>query len=165
MDRYGVHTRTEAVTLALRHLAGQPMTRGEGLAMRGNRLIDEPVQHEPHPRGSSMPDQPFMEELLHRLRQQWPDAAFTSAGDGLTCTDPAAGAVTVITSESELVSAVTAAGRDTRDALWPGSTIEAAGFNILLVHLDEILRTGSLTGPLRITHEGLVWPPPGSSGS
>jgi len=35
MDRYGVHTKTEAVDLALRHLAGQPMTRQEALAMRG----------------------------------------------------------------------------------------------------------------------------------
>ena len=26
MDRFGVHTKTEAVDLALRHLAGQPMT-------------------------------------------------------------------------------------------------------------------------------------------
>ena len=34
MDRYGVHTKTEAVDLALRHLAGQPMTRDEALAMR-----------------------------------------------------------------------------------------------------------------------------------
>lgn len=35
MDRYGVHTETEAVELALRHLAGQPMTREQALAMRG----------------------------------------------------------------------------------------------------------------------------------
>jgi Arc/MetJ family transcription regulator len=42
MDRYGVHTKTEAVDLALRHLAGQPMTREEALAMRGARAIDEP---------------------------------------------------------------------------------------------------------------------------
>jgi len=35
MARYGVHTKTEAVDLALRHLAGQPMTRDEALAMRG----------------------------------------------------------------------------------------------------------------------------------
>ena len=28
MDRYGVRTKTEAVELALRHLAGHPMTRG-----------------------------------------------------------------------------------------------------------------------------------------
>lgn len=40
MDRYGVHTKTEAVDLALRHLAGQPMTRAEALAMRGARAVD-----------------------------------------------------------------------------------------------------------------------------
>ena len=40
MDRYGVRTKTEAVDLALRHLAGQPMTRDEALAMRGARAID-----------------------------------------------------------------------------------------------------------------------------
>jgi Arc/MetJ family transcription regulator len=41
MDRYGVHTKTEAVDLALRHLAGQPMSREEALAMRGARAIQE----------------------------------------------------------------------------------------------------------------------------
>jgi Arc/MetJ family transcription regulator len=39
MDRYGVRTKTEAVDLALRHLAGQPMTREEALAMRGAHAI------------------------------------------------------------------------------------------------------------------------------
>ena len=39
MDRFGVHTKTEAVDLALRHLAGQPMTREEALAMRGAHAI------------------------------------------------------------------------------------------------------------------------------
>ena len=39
MDRYGVHTKTDAVDLALRHLAGQPMTREEALSMRGARAI------------------------------------------------------------------------------------------------------------------------------
>jgi Arc/MetJ family transcription regulator len=41
MDRYGVRTKTAAVDLALRHLAGQPMTREEALAMRGARAIAE----------------------------------------------------------------------------------------------------------------------------
>ena len=41
MDRFGVHTKTEAVDLALRHLAGQPMTRDEALAMRGAHAIGE----------------------------------------------------------------------------------------------------------------------------
>jgi len=41
MRRYGVRTKTEAVDLALRHLAGQPLSAAEALAMRGGRLIDE----------------------------------------------------------------------------------------------------------------------------
>ena len=40
MDRFGVHTKTEAVDLALRHLAGQPMSRDEALAMRGAHAIE-----------------------------------------------------------------------------------------------------------------------------
>jgi Arc/MetJ family transcription regulator len=42
MDRYSLRTMTEAVDLALRHLAGQPMSRAEALAMRGAHAIDEP---------------------------------------------------------------------------------------------------------------------------
>lgn len=41
MDRYGVRTKTDAVDLALRHLAGQPMSRDEALAMRGAGAISE----------------------------------------------------------------------------------------------------------------------------
>ena len=41
MDRYGIHTKTEAVDLALRHLAGQPMTRDEALGMEGAHAIAE----------------------------------------------------------------------------------------------------------------------------
>jgi Arc/MetJ family transcription regulator len=47
MDRYGLRTKTEAVELALRHLAGQPMTREEALAMRGAHAIDEPPADTP----------------------------------------------------------------------------------------------------------------------
>jgi Arc/MetJ family transcription regulator len=52
MDRYGVHTKTEAVDLALRHLAGQPMTREEALAMRGAHAISE-VPRDTGPRGEA----------------------------------------------------------------------------------------------------------------
>jgi len=51
MDRYGLRTKTEAVELALRHLAGQPMTREEALAMRGAHAIDE-LPEDAQPRGS-----------------------------------------------------------------------------------------------------------------
>jgi Arc/MetJ family transcription regulator len=52
MDRYGVRTKTEAVDLALRHLAGQPMTREEALRMRGAAAIDE-VPGDVAPRGAA----------------------------------------------------------------------------------------------------------------
>ena len=49
MDRYGVHTKTAAVDLALRHLAGQPMTREEALAMQGaHAILEPPVDALPH---------------------------------------------------------------------------------------------------------------------
>ena len=51
MDRYGVRTKTEAVELALRHLAGQPMTREEALAMQGAHALREPPADAP-PRGA-----------------------------------------------------------------------------------------------------------------
>ncbi len=46
MRRYRLRTKTEAVDLALRRLAGEPMTREEALAMEGSQAIleipDEP---------------------------------------------------------------------------------------------------------------------------
>jgi Arc/MetJ family transcription regulator len=52
MDRYGLRTKTEAVELALRHLAGQPMTREEALAMRGVHAIEElPADRRPRDAG------------------------------------------------------------------------------------------------------------------
>ncbi len=39
--RFGVTTKTEAVDLALRHLAGDPMSVEEALAMRGAGAIGE----------------------------------------------------------------------------------------------------------------------------
>ncbi len=52
MDRYGVRTKTEAVDLALRHLAGQPMSREEAMAMRGARALDR-VPADARPRATS----------------------------------------------------------------------------------------------------------------
>jgi Arc/MetJ family transcription regulator len=52
MDRYGLHTKTEAVEFALRHLAGQPMSREEALAMRGAHAIEDLPADAP-PRGAA----------------------------------------------------------------------------------------------------------------
>lgn len=40
MTRYRLRTKTEAVDLALRRVAGEPMTVQEALAMRGANAID-----------------------------------------------------------------------------------------------------------------------------
>jgi Arc/MetJ family transcription regulator len=48
MDRFGLHTKTEAVDFALRHVAGNPMDRAEALAMRGAHAIaDAPTDSRP----------------------------------------------------------------------------------------------------------------------
>jgi Arc/MetJ family transcription regulator len=52
MDRYGVRTKTAAVDLALRHLAGQPMSRDEALSMRGARAMED-VPEDRAPRGAA----------------------------------------------------------------------------------------------------------------
>lgn len=52
MERYGLSTKTEAVDLALRHLAGQPMSREEALRMRGAHAIGE-VPGDVGPRGAA----------------------------------------------------------------------------------------------------------------
>jgi Arc/MetJ family transcription regulator len=49
MRRYGLRTKTEAVELALRRLAGEPMTRAEALAMRGARAIGKIPPDQPPP--------------------------------------------------------------------------------------------------------------------
>ena len=48
--RYHLRTKTEAVDLALRKLAGEPMTLEEALAMEGSRSIGEVPPDQP-PRG------------------------------------------------------------------------------------------------------------------
>lgn len=50
MHRYQLRTKAEAVDLALRKLAGEPMTREEALAMEGSHSIGEVPPDQP-PRG------------------------------------------------------------------------------------------------------------------
>lgn len=52
MERYGLRTKTEAVALALRHLAGQRMTREEALGMHGAGALDE-LPADAAPRGAA----------------------------------------------------------------------------------------------------------------
>ena len=55
MDRFGVHTKTEAVAMALRHLAGQPLSRDQALRLRGARLIGDISGDSPGDTASDIP--------------------------------------------------------------------------------------------------------------
>jgi hypothetical protein len=105
---------------------------------------------------------PYLTELVRRMRL---DNATVSIDVGNN------GAATVVRQEPDvdhplvlfvrerdLAAAVTAIGEDCRDGLWPDSSILVAGFNLLLVHLDDVLATRDTSEPLRITDQGLEWP-------
>lgn len=49
MRRYGVFTKKDAVDLAVRRLAGQPLTIAEALAMRGAGAIADIPADQPPP--------------------------------------------------------------------------------------------------------------------
>ena len=104
---------------------------------------------------------PYVEELVRRLRLD--DAALQVHHGGrqsvaISFAPPGlAHRVTVWTREPDLAAAVTALAVDA-EQLWPGTPPAAAGFNLLLVHLDEVVATRDTTDPLRITADGLQWP-------
>ena len=64
----------------------------------------------------------------------------------------------LLVGERDLAAAVTSLGEDCRDLLWPDSTIEEAGVNLLPVHVEELVATRDTTAPLRITPAGPEWP-------
>lgn len=60
--------------------------------------------------------------------------------------------------EDELASVVDDLAEDGGTDLWPGAGTQAAGFNLLLVHLDEVVMTRDTTDVVRLTGDGLQWP-------
>ncbi len=105
---------------------------------------------------------PYVSELLHRLRMADPQASVEVDAEGRAWlrwqgADQDA-PLTLVVTEQDLAAAVRSTGEICRDALWPRSTVDAAGFNLLLVHVDEVVATRDVTAPLRITAKGLQWP-------
>ncbi len=98
----------------------------------------------------------LIDELVRLLRLEG-TAEQLGPGNVVWQPTPDAAPVILLTTERELSDAVHHLGRE-KDALWPTATTEQAGFNLLLVHLDEVLATRTVSGPLRITSEGLQWP-------
>jgi hypothetical protein len=65
--------------------------------------------------------------------------------------------ITLWTSDRALAAAVPTLG-ECPDALRPDQTAESAGFNLLLVHVSEVVGRRDTSAPLRITAAGLQWP-------
>ncbi len=105
---------------------------------------------------------PYLDELLRRLRLYDAEASIwygpRVTGRISWCDSRADHPIVLSTSERELAEAVRLLGETCRDALGPDSSVEEAGYDILLVHLDEVLDTRHVLAPLRITAGGLEWP-------
>jgi hypothetical protein len=104
---------------------------------------------------------PYLDELVRRLRLVHPDVEARVRGEGATIgwrDDRLGHPLLLLVGERDLAAAVTSLGEDCRDLLWPDSTTDEAGFDLLLVHVDEVVATRDTTAPLRITPAGLEWP-------
>jgi hypothetical protein len=105
---------------------------------------------------------PYLNELVRRMRFEDPSLCVEISADASAAVcwqdrhvdHP----LTLLVTEQDLETAVTELGESSRDVLWPDSSIQAAGFNLLLVHLEEVLVTRDTSQPLRVTSEGLLWP-------
>ncbi len=107
---------------------------------------------------------PFLQELERSLRLDDPDLLFEVTPSGAahirTRLDADQEPAVLFAPEEHLAAAVTAVGEGCRGELWPDSTITAAGFNLLLIHLDEIAATRDTTHPIVMTRQGWQWPEP-----
>ena len=108
-----------------------------------------------------MADLPYVDELVRRLRRDGGLLEVRPGGRGsvevLFTEERVDHPVTLRTSEAELTTAVTVLA-ETAHEVWPDETAESAGFNLLLVHLGEVVATRDTSEPLRITADGLQWP-------
>jgi hypothetical protein len=105
---------------------------------------------------------PYLTEFVRRMRLDNPTVSMDIGTEGAATVvwqqRDVDHPLVLFVRERDLAAAVTSIGADCRDVLWPNSSIEVAGFNLLLVHLDEVVATRDTSEPLRITDRGLAWP-------
>ena len=111
-----------------------------------------------------VPGLPYVEELVRRLQLGMDGRQLdVEYGSPRTVTlrwphrqEPHC--VTLVVSEPDLAAHIGATGPAAQEQIWPDCTADDAGFNHLLVNLDELVGTHDTTEPLRITANGLQWP-------
>jgi len=109
-----------------------------------------------------MTGRPYVEELVARLRLDGGEVEVRYGGrqaaDISFADSRVPHRVVLRTAEPQLAAAVELLGAGCRDDLWPDSSVTGAGFNLLLVHVDEVVGSRDTTDPLLITADGLQWP-------
>ena len=106
---------------------------------------------------------PHVDELVRRLSMDGGavDDMYVRSSGAVTVTWSARGLdhpVVLSLREDELASIVDDFAEDGGTDLWPEAERQASGFNLLLVHLDEVLMTRDTTDVIRLTRDGLQWP-------
>lgn len=105
---------------------------------------------------------PYVTELVRRLSPDDPGVTCQLVGGGPARIEWRVVGVdhpiVLLVDEPDLAAAVRELGLSVRDALWPDESVDTAGFNILRVHLAEVLMTRDTSRPLRIDDRGLRWP-------
>lgn len=105
---------------------------------------------------------PYVDELVRRLSMGGdpvdvhvrPSGATTLTWSSQDLDHP----VVLSLREDDLAHAVVSLADDGGVDLCPGAGRTAAGFNLLLVHLDEVVMTRDTTDVVRLTRDGLRWP-------
>ena len=104
---------------------------------------------------------PYVDEFVRQVRLDDADATVVVAPDGeatVVWSDSGAESpITAVTTERDLAQAVRDIGTSCHE-LWPSATVDEAGFNLLFVHLEEVIVTRDTSRPLRIVSTGLLWP-------
>jgi len=105
--------------------------------------------------------QRYVREFARRMLDVYPGANIEFNDPGqitVTFNDPGHEQPVVLrTSEGHLERAIAKLGEQAQDA-WPNNTQDEAGFNILELHLEEVLATRRIEADLLIGANGLVWP-------
>ena len=99
---------------------------------------------------------PFIDELAHRLCI---DGEVTQTGDDILIHrlgDVRYEQPLTVHADDAGIRAAVNISTATRNALWPGTDPTEAGFNLLLVHLQELIDTGRT--PIRIDPLGILIP-------
>ena len=156
---------SEPVDLRLQVRRSRPRTADGGERRPYRLAMGNGRQQEPATPSGTQPRRratPLVDELVRRLSLDGAEVDVHVRSSGaMTLTWRPLGLdhpVVLSLREDDLTHVVESLARDGGADLWPEVGTPAAGLNLLLVHLDEVLMTRDTTDVVRLTRDGLRWP-------